>query len=386
MDTNRLTVKLQTLTPLWTGGVETGKMDRIHETGIIGSLRWWYEAIVRGLGGNACDPVSRNRKTPLCKFDQKEYQKVMDKSEEERLTYANLCTACRVFGATGWKRRFSLYIEDHTAPTWADTNIILNVRPPGRTRGWYISSGRTGDIYFHLSGHEKTLSRIASLFLFLEKYGAIGAKTQHGYGLFQITNREDVARMAGSAVWRDTDGQQQGEAGLPDLRHFGFFHFSFKPSNNDWWSRVNGLERLFGSDKTAYALKSAVKKNMVPVSPAIRNEWRYNSRSRPAWVDSFFFGTSRGKELKIRSKLAVSWAFSQKGAWHVRGWAWLPPKDDRDQNINPDHIRRLWQTICDINHLKRILHAETASFSAVPDCGEWKTHRPKDIIKLLENQ
>ena len=33
-------LELTTLTPIWTGGVETGKMDRIHETGIIGSLRW----------------------------------------------------------------------------------------------------------------------------------------------------------------------------------------------------------------------------------------------------------------------------------------------------------------------------------------------------------
>ena len=40
-----LTVKIRTLTPLWTGGLD-GTMDRIHETGIIGSLRWWYEAIV----------------------------------------------------------------------------------------------------------------------------------------------------------------------------------------------------------------------------------------------------------------------------------------------------------------------------------------------------
>ncbi len=42
-------VRIQTLTPLWTGGVQAGKVDRIHETGIVGSMRWWYEAIVRGL-------------------------------------------------------------------------------------------------------------------------------------------------------------------------------------------------------------------------------------------------------------------------------------------------------------------------------------------------
>ncbi|HHF52316.1 MAG TPA: type III-B CRISPR module RAMP protein Cmr1, partial [Candidatus Aminicenantes bacterium] len=40
-------MKIKTLTPIWTGGVG-GRCDRLHETGIIGSLRWWYEAIVRG--------------------------------------------------------------------------------------------------------------------------------------------------------------------------------------------------------------------------------------------------------------------------------------------------------------------------------------------------
>ncbi|MGQ9484848.1 MAG: RAMP superfamily CRISPR-associated protein, partial [Desulfosoma sp.] len=33
-------IRLQTLTPLWTGGVD-GTTDRLHETGLIGSLRWW---------------------------------------------------------------------------------------------------------------------------------------------------------------------------------------------------------------------------------------------------------------------------------------------------------------------------------------------------------
>ncbi len=32
-------ITLKTLTPLWTGGVG-GTCDRLHETGLIGSLRW----------------------------------------------------------------------------------------------------------------------------------------------------------------------------------------------------------------------------------------------------------------------------------------------------------------------------------------------------------
>ncbi|WP_322488881.1 hypothetical protein, partial [Chloroflexus sp.] len=34
--TKRMKLTISTLTPLWTGGVETGKVDRIHETGILG--------------------------------------------------------------------------------------------------------------------------------------------------------------------------------------------------------------------------------------------------------------------------------------------------------------------------------------------------------------
>jgi len=50
-----LTAHIRTLTLLWTGGVDQ-TCDRLHETGLIGSLRWWYEAIVRGQGA---DPTER---------------------------------------------------------------------------------------------------------------------------------------------------------------------------------------------------------------------------------------------------------------------------------------------------------------------------------------
>ena len=61
---NTLSIRVHTLTPLWTGGVD-GTMDRIHETGILGSLRWWYESIVRGLGGSACNPNFGRKKLKL---------------------------------------------------------------------------------------------------------------------------------------------------------------------------------------------------------------------------------------------------------------------------------------------------------------------------------
>lgn len=46
----RLTLK--TLTPLWTGGLDAGQSDRIHEARFIDNLPWWYEAILRGDGAS----------------------------------------------------------------------------------------------------------------------------------------------------------------------------------------------------------------------------------------------------------------------------------------------------------------------------------------------
>jgi len=87
-------ITLQTLTPLWTGGVDQ-TCDRLHETGLIGSLRWWYEVLVRGLGGYACDPTGEDR--------------CPDKD-------GNRCVVCELFGCTGWARKFRLApkIKDRT--------------------------------------------------------------------------------------------------------------------------------------------------------------------------------------------------------------------------------------------------------------------------------
>jgi CRISPR-associated protein Cmr1 len=66
---------------LWTGDVN-GKPDRLITTGLLGSIRWWFEVLVRGLGGSACDPT--------------------DTKCEGR----NHCVVCELFGCTGWARKF----------------------------------------------------------------------------------------------------------------------------------------------------------------------------------------------------------------------------------------------------------------------------------------
>jgi CRISPR-associated protein Cmr1 len=92
-------ITLKTLTPLWTGGVG-GACDRLHETGIIGSLRWWYETLVRGLGGWACDPTDDGTRCP-------------DRQGKR-------CAACELFGCTSWQRKFKLYVLDTRERLFAD--------------------------------------------------------------------------------------------------------------------------------------------------------------------------------------------------------------------------------------------------------------------------
>jgi CRISPR-associated protein Cmr1 len=40
--------RLKALTDIWTGDIN-GRNSRLIPTGIVGSLRWWYEVLVRGL-------------------------------------------------------------------------------------------------------------------------------------------------------------------------------------------------------------------------------------------------------------------------------------------------------------------------------------------------
>jgi len=73
--------KFRALTDIWTGDFH-GKPNRLIATGLLGSIRWWYEVLVRGLDGHACDPSET---------------KCEDKKH---------CVVCELFGCTGWSRKF----------------------------------------------------------------------------------------------------------------------------------------------------------------------------------------------------------------------------------------------------------------------------------------
>lgn len=88
--------KLKALTPIWTGDRDQ-KGDRLIPTGVMGSLRWWFEVLVRGMDGKACDPTCSER----CPAPHK-----------EPTDPGHHCVVCELFGCTGWARKFRLMVVD----------------------------------------------------------------------------------------------------------------------------------------------------------------------------------------------------------------------------------------------------------------------------------
>ncbi len=119
LETGWAVIKLKTLTPLWTGGAD-GEMDRIHETGIIGSMRWWYEAVIRGLGGFVYDSSDRN------------------KENEKR------CEVAKFYGRTGLRRQFRLETHHEMLNKPYKKSVFIPSGRVNKKSGWYLPSGVFG--------------------------------------------------------------------------------------------------------------------------------------------------------------------------------------------------------------------------------------------------
>lgn len=168
LETN--TIHIKTLTPLWTGDVK-GESAPAKETSIIGSLRWWNEALVRGLDGYACDITSETPKE-RCDFGR-------DKDD--------ICDVCKLFGCTGWSRRFRLEVSGIS-----EHEIIKGKGINAGVKEGVIFSIKIVPLY-ELNPIQKWLFK-KTLFL-IERYGAIGGRTARkpqksniglDYGLIEI--------------------------------------------------------------------------------------------------------------------------------------------------------------------------------------------------------
>ena len=217
------TVELET--PLWTADASK-QTRRAVGTGLIGSLRWWYESLVRGLGGWACDPTDADARCPP-----------RNATVTPENVSAVLCPACQLFGATGWAKTFTLAVTDHTQPDYPPTGRGTVQTTGGRLnhRGdhsaWYFDHpGRVGPLTLTLLPRRPddtgTVSLLFGLLEFIRRNAALGAKTGLGYGLFTwetpppgLPAADDWVEMLAA---RASTGRRGPNGRWPDLRQMFF--------------------------------------------------------------------------------------------------------------------------------------------------------------------
>ncbi|MEA5617953.1 type III-B CRISPR module RAMP protein Cmr1 [Cronbergia sp. UHCC 0137] len=384
-------VKIQTLTPIWTGGVETGKVDRIHETGLLGSLRWWMEVLVRGMGGVVCDPTAESdscgEHSDRNSLDQKKYHQSQATDQRQKLRDGGLfCDVSHIFGATGWKRQFRLSVSEiKETSNWERAS--LQITPQDRTRGWFLNPGWLGTFTLNFHGDPETLAKLYTLIRFMETYGSLGARPQLGYGIFRIVENPPESK---STCLSYNQHDQQSVSEFPDLRTFTFFKLRFTPRKSTWWHTVPGIRELRGKRDSWAELEQLAKNGTIPTTPALKNYLRYGQQwSNPA-LPHWLFGTIRYEE-RLRSKVAFGWAYQLEDTkdWEIRGWVYLP--QDKNGRIFRREIVNVFQDkLGKPQTWLTALGLETTDYSAanltlLPRDKPWQIHSVSDVEAFLKN-
>ncbi|MBN2568235.1 MAG: type III-B CRISPR module RAMP protein Cmr1 [Deltaproteobacteria bacterium] len=281
---------LKAQSDIWTGNA-SGSDDYLCWTGMKGSLRWWYEALIRGLNGYACDPTSRE-KGDRCEFDTKSYKKTKDLDSE----LMKICPACRLFGCTGWSSKIRLKITD-------DKQIILNKR---------ISKDDLFRIDLipikNIDDAEKTL--LAMAVRIMVEYGSVGGKTvfkpsekdekqkkpnHRDYGLLQWAENPDPAASA-AAIGKynlKCTGKEHGDNNpeWPDFKYFWFVRGTYidRLTHNDlvgrdtynsknYLTNASPEQEWLGGDLGSNS-KKAISKKIFSFHSANRC-WGYTKRNK----------------------------------------------------------------------------------------------------------
>lgn len=297
-------VSLKTLTPVWTGGVETGKMDRIQETGIIGSLRWWYEALVRGLGGE----VRESGKDSKCEFDAQKYRHSLATDERQRLRDAGLCDVCQVFGATGWKRRFRVEVPQEQVKPTSLPRVVRAQRSyqiDGRkkTPTWWLwakdaresQKPREGMFSLRLESPfpDFDLQIIAGLVQFLADWAAIGAKAQVGFGVVEALGAPAEVRP--------------------------LYQRLVTIKGNSRYPRLPSLQNIF---LARLQLPSGAKEETFNLKYDLRRLFSARQDLR-----HFIMGTVKGNRMAAKIKVSLPY-----GNGLVRVWGWVPEEAEVYKN------------------------------------------------------
>ncbi len=336
-------IKIRTLTPLWTGDIDR-KCTKLKETGIIGSLRWWYEALVRGLGGYACDPTSEGR--------------CPDKN-------GKICDACKLFGCTGIKRSFNLRIKNNVERK--ELIFLSRIEHPvfyfrGNKRSldfWFKELYKPpiafyGNISLEIISNNILYSsvEIAHIVKFLLKLisigGGLAAKTQSGFGIIKLldTNIEEI-REGYQLIQQIIKNERKGElcANFPSISNYLSFEITFNDidfldtKKFKWWPKLLNknaeyyqigfcikflLRNLIKNDKS---LAESICKNYIEIEKKCEEIKKEKPNIAKKYIPSkvvarSIFGSDVSK--KWASLVFVSDVWKENGKYKMRIWSFIP--------------------------------------------------------------
>jgi len=327
-------VRLRTRTPLWTGGMRQN-MSRVLETGILGSLRWWYEAIVRGLGGWACDPTKHT-----CSSE------------------SGLCDACRMFGSTGWRRRFRLVVSEtkEAAPLSVPPRIRASVHPQS---AWYLpGAGYMGEFKIELIpwDSQAPLDQILLTLRLITRYSALGAKTGLGYGWVDLVQAPEIDVNTILKQWEEKYFQK-GNVAHQQIEQKALL------------KRLPALTNMFFAQLRVNHSKPY---NWQPVA-----DLRYNLRqafhNQCPGLQSFIMGEVRGQQRRA-SKIRMTAAVDGQ----MRVWGWIPEEVERYCNLSQ---KKVFKTIH--NTLQR--HGQIQSWQSFTPVDEAHPTHTIDMVSFLSS-
>lgn len=368
---------LKTLTPIWTGDIDRDS-GVLKESGIIGSLRWWCEGIVRGIGGYACTALQGDGITPCI---QRAKSVVPD----------GLCPVCQIFGCTGWARRFRLsdgkltplplFFVSHQQAYIGNANWLYRMFGGDDLGGSKRGRGRDVEFSFGVQtlwSDEFSLTALrrfvgtrnalidkepieyvlAWLFSVVADYGSLGAKPQNGFGVVKLNTLDSVSKDAvergrkhlhelcerskethkreGEAYARSRNQERhERQSWLFDLRDLFVHHYEIKDP-----APYQGVGRDIGVRQPRIS-----PSRFIPCAFDIRykssSKNPFTGQGRDFGLRPFFkerFGSSttnlllgetrpRDDDARSASRIAVSHLFRESSSekYKLRIWGSVPP-------------------------------------------------------------
>lgn len=174
--------RLKALTDLWTGDADRNG-GRTIPTGLLGSLRWWFEVLLRGLGGAACDPSDPNGRCPV--------------------QQGKRCVVCELFGCTGWGRKFRFEVRDGSGGIMSkqikkDTEFTLRFTPlrPVAAEEWALLDLTIRLIADYAALGGRTVLRPS------DEVNRSGSRQHRDYGIIEVEERPTLKPVSRAEIER----------------------------------------------------------------------------------------------------------------------------------------------------------------------------------------